>query len=303
VQICTDSLEGRGPFALIGDARLDFFGNIQWRRLNTPVPQRAAYRRFIEIIMQDRIGEHPTGYDVGCSDNSANRQAALFSQFPLQAVKIKRTAAAGTEAEDTSAIASTIFNRGILAEHHTPGRWIGLDFIDPNEPVNKHWIAACPQPEEILCGKLERHDRLMQAEVDPSVVDFARCDFAQNDEVDRLIETYGQTDMANFAFSWSQGNAAECQAKFENALRCIKPGGVITLLEPARINRDLPPPHLEVLRDWSEIGGFVWDADGSEIYHAMSFSDGRCTQARILSDCAKLAGPQYQSVMNELISE
>lgn len=292
---CVESLNGRGPFALSLAERSTFIGDLLLRDLNTPVPQRAAFRRFVEIIMADRLGESPTGYDVGASDNSNIIRSAI--ERPFHRVDVQRRAP-GASQSGYDERPTTVFN-SILATPHMPGRWIGLDLIDPTWPENAHWIKACRQPEEI--GTWQKHDELLHERIDPARVGFAMCNFARADQVAAVVARHGTVDVVNFSFSWSQGDALDRRAKFDNALGCLNAGGLMVFLEPARLCAE--PPYLEV--DWSAFGGFVYDPSRERMFHIADFGrDGRCGRVALLPDCADLAaGSPYQADIAHMLVE
>ncbi|HSX36354.1 MAG TPA: hypothetical protein VLH84_05475 [Patescibacteria group bacterium] len=271
--VASRALRGRGALALTEEQRGSFYDNLVARHLSTSISQRAVFRRFVEISHVGVVGERPTGIDVGCGNNSGNIRSALPEQFPFGRVTILSPDNNGKLDGPTVA-----FNR-LVGSVHTPGHWIGIDIDDPGQLPHQLWIRSCAQPEEVASGKLAKEDQIVRAAAG-GAVGFVRQNFAEQEEVDDLIGRIGPVDMVNFSFSYLQGGHNEREAKLQNALRCLRPQGIVSLLEPAEINGDAT---LRIMEDWSQMNGFVVrqsDA-GMRIDHVMSFTDGRCTSARL----------------------
>lgn len=268
------------------------------RDLGTSISQRYVAAKFLDRVLEHRIGLFPTRADVGCGDNSGNRHVILSGideRFLFDGVSIMTGRSLGSLS--LSLEKTSIFNM-LVAGGDVTRRIVGIDKEDPHDPADIQWRRACLKPEELVNGRIPiLNDALMHTEISGDRLGFSQADVTKVNDVKAVLRAEGgQFDVVSSVASYYQGTRRQRAAKIKNTLNhgssLLKPRSLAYFIDfVRRANGSLMP-----LRKWTEMNVFVW-MDG-EFTRVMAASNGRWNSARVFKALTKFTdgGPCEQAV-------
>ena len=282
----------------------DIFSYCLTRRdLGTSISQRYVAAKFLDKVLEHRIGLFPTRADVGCGNNAGNRHVILSDwderfRFDTVSIMTGRSLGSLTLSEEKTDIFNLLAGGRVATR-----RIVGIDKEDPHDPLNIHWRRSCLTPEEHVNGRIPRlNDALMYAEISEDRLGFRQADVTKVNDIKSVLRAEGgQFDVVSSVASYYQGTARQRRAKIRNIVdhgsSLLKPRGLAYFIDfVRRANGSLMP-----LRKWTEMNVFIW-MDG-EFTRVMAATSGRWNSARIFKGLTKFTdGGPYEQEVRELVA-
>ncbi|HEY5805823.1 MAG TPA: hypothetical protein VIS56_00370 [Candidatus Saccharimonadales bacterium] len=271
--------------------------------LSTTIWQRYNVMRFLGPLMMHRTGSERIRGDIGCSDFTGSKAVVLSdmdSKFRFDPVDVlEEKGRLWVPSKDKS----DLFEE-IAAQPDQASRTIGVDRVDPTDPIVADFIEGSLTPEEIKDGALPtRHDKLLRARVPEGKLKFVQADIARQSGVKKVLEEAGGLlDEAYMILAWHQGGARKRRATFGNLGRLVSLEKPVVIVDFARRDTNGDKPYLSVLSDWTKGLNVFVQIDG-ELYRPLQWTDGRCRAVKICPDLAKVAkGGPYEKQVRELLA-